>query len=58
MKTVRLTRTYHRQLRDNQRPSLYNVGELAGFPDDEADRLIATGMAVEVPQPDEGHNDE
>jgi hypothetical protein len=57
MKVVRLTRRYERQMRENQRPGLYNVGELVGLNDDEADRLIAAGAAVEVSK-DEGDNDE
>lgn len=58
MKVVRLTRRYERQQRQDQRASLYNVGELVGLNDDEADRLIAAGAAVEVPKQEEEHNDE
>ena len=42
MKVVRFTR--------NRTP--YNGGELAGFPDEHADELIAEGIAIEVADPD------
>ena len=58
MKVVRLTRRYERQHRVDQHGGLYNVGEMVGLNDEEADRLIAAGAAVEVPKPDEGHSDE
>ena len=48
MKVVKFTRTYHRTLREDRSAGLYNVGETAGFPDDEANALIAEGKAVEV----------
>ena len=48
MKVVKLTRTYHRTLREDRSACLYNVGEIAGFPDAEANQLIAEGGAVEV----------
>lgn len=51
LKCVRLTARYERRLRDNgdgdyRTCSLYNVGEVVGLPDDEADALIAAGKAV------------
>lgn len=63
MKTVRLLTRYERTARDPDRfdrptvgqlaeyctATLYNPGEIAGFPDDEANALIAAGTAVEVP---------
>jgi hypothetical protein len=49
MKVVRLIRRYERPLREHDNAGLYNVGETAGFPDAEADQLIAEGRAVEVP---------
>jgi hypothetical protein len=50
MKVVKLTRAYHRNFREGRFNSacLYNVGEVAGFSEAEADHLIATGGAVEV----------
>jgi len=57
MKVVKLTSTYHRNFREGRFNSacLYNVGEVAGFSDAEADQLIAEGKAMEV-QADEKEN--
>jgi hypothetical protein len=56
MKRVRLTEPYERRARNpDERPvpgeyrsaAFYGAGELVTFADDEADRLIAAGKAVE-----------